>query len=375
MQARRCGIMEGAAACRIPRRAGGAPMRIPAAIALLAFAAAARSEGQFILLQSPDIMASAVSGNGQYVAADDYSTMGVRWSALDGSETWITSIQLAFGINNTGTIAGTVFEDGGAYQGGHHLAAFAAIGAEPVLLDHALAPNSIAFDLSDDGTVVGKSFDSPTGDADFAFVWTAVDGMSALPVPRPQHPSCATSISADGRVIAGWNGSDDGKLLGVVWIDGTPMDIVDADGRPVGEAWDVTGDGRYVVGGKYTDIHGTAGAWRWDEDAGVTLIDGLDFATGISADGRTVVGGTDPFSIPPSIQSVVWREGIGPMPLTEYLAEVQIEVPQPWSFGNGLSDISADGHVLTGWGIGPLGVQSYVVRILGDSIFADGFDP
>jgi hypothetical protein len=43
----------------------------------------------------------------------------------------------------------------------------------------------------------------------------------------------------------------------------------------------------------------------------------------------------------------------------------------------GLTGISADGNTLVGWAFGPLGMQSYVIRLeaqVDDAIFADGFD-
>ena len=54
-----------------------------------------------------------------------------------------------------------------------------------------------------------------------------------------------------------------------------------------------------MVGGRYTDIEGASGGWRWNAASGVVGIPGMSFATGVSGDGRTVVGGTDPFAEPP----------------------------------------------------------------------------
>jgi hypothetical protein len=349
-------------------------MRIAVTLILLAGTTAVHAAGQFIVLSTHDSHATAVSYSGRFVAATRYGATGIRWSADEGSETTIPAIQDALGINNAGVIAGTVFVDGGAYQGGYHLAAFAAKGAEPVLLDRTLAAHSIAFDVSDDGTVVGASFDSPLHDGDVAFKWTAVDGMSALSVPRPQHPSRATAISADGNVIVGWNGDEEGRPRGLIWIDGVPMDITDDEGAPAGEAWAVTGEGHFVVGSSYTDIDSDAGAWRWDAENGVVMIPGMSFASGASSDGRMVIGGTDPFAMPSLVQSLVWREDSGTVLLADYLAECGIELPDIWQFGQGLSGISADGTVLAGSGHGQSGMKGYVVRIFGDPVFADGFE-
>ncbi len=51
--------------------------------------------------------------------------------------------------------------------------------------------------------------------------------------------------------------------------------------------------------------------------------------------------------------------------------------PAGWDLSGGLGALSADGTMLAGWGFGPLGMQSYVVRFedaAADTVFADGFD-
>ena len=46
-------------------------------------------------------------------------------------------------------------------------------------------------------------------------------------------------------------------------------------------------------------------------------------------------------------------------------------MPDGWDLSGGLTGISADGRTLVGWGSGPLGTQSYVIRIdPPDAIFA-----
>ncbi len=348
-----------------------------AASVALALSTSAVASGTFIEINTPDVQLTQVSPNGAYAAGTSFNTAGFRWTAADNQQELLPALNSAFGINNLGVIAGSVAENGGAYDGGRDLGAWAAIGAAPVLLSDPLTTNSSGYGIADDGTVVGLSFEDQYAGNAVAFVWTAAEGMLALPVPRPANYSRANAISADGRVIVGWNDQDDGSRTGMVWLDRTPFDIVDADGYAVGEASAVTPDGSYVVGSGYMDADFNEGSWRWSADGGVELIPGMSFAFGVSGDGRMVVGNTGFFDNPPRTP-MVWREGIGTVSLADFLAEQGIEIPAGWDVGGGLGGLSADGHTLAGWGFGPLGMQSYIVQIDagedGDVIFASGFD-
>jgi hypothetical protein len=106
----------------------------------------------------------------------------------------------------------------------------------------------------------------------------------------------------------------------------------------------------------------------------MTLIPLMTFAFGVTANGDTVVGNTGFFDDPPRA-AVIWRRSAGSMMLADYLAEEGIVIPDGWDLSGGLTGISADGRTIVGWGTGPLGAQSYVIRIdLPDAIFASGFD-
>ena len=368
-----------AAECRNPAISQKVPMRVsrlPVLISIsLALCGAAHASGTFTALETPNVTLTKISGNGAYAVGSSFAPAGFRWTASTGAEETFPELDVALGINNDGTIAGAVPENGGVGNGGRDLGAFLAIGGSAVQLTETLQTNSNGYDVADDGSVVGLSFgDNFVGPA-VAFVWTEADGMTALPVNRPANYSRANQISADGRTIVGWNDQDDGYRSAVVWVDRVPLDIVDGDSIPVGEADGVSADGTFVVGGGYTDIDGNSGSWRWDSrTGGVTLIPGMTFAFGVSNDGNTVVGNTGFFDDPPRA-AMIWRKGIGTMLLADYLAEEGITVPDGWDLSGGLTAMSADAHTLGGWGFGPLGTQSYIVRIdRRDPIFANGFD-
>ena len=346
-----------------------------AALSLILASGFAHASGTFTLIETAGLALGKVSANGEYAVGTTFGGQGFRYTASTATEEILPDLDTALGVNNAGAISGAVPENGGVNNGGRDLGAFQPVGADPVQLTSPLQTNANGYDIADDGTVVGLSFgDNFVGPA-VAFVWTDAEGMTALPVNRPDNYSRANVISADGHVIAGWNDQDDGFRTAVVWTDRVPVDVVDRDGLAVGEADGISVDGRFVVGSSYTDINGNAGSWRWNSHSNtMTMIPLMTFAFGVSADGSTIVGNTGFFDDPPRA-AVVWRKSVGSMMLADYLAEEGIVVPDGWDLSGGLTGISADGRTIVGWGSGPLGTQSYVIRIdAPDAIFAGGFD-
>jgi len=336
----------------------------------------AHASGVFIPIETSGVQLIKVSSNGQYATGSMFAGTGFRYTVASGLEETLSNLNVSLGINNVGTIAGAVPENGGSGNGGRDLGAFVAIGDLPVQLTSPLQTNSNGYDISDDGTVVGLSFgDGFVGPA-VAFAWTEAEGMIALPVNRPDTYSRANAISADGHTIVGWNDQEDGFRTAVVWKDRVPVDIVDADNIAVGEADGVSADGAFVVGGSYMDIDGNFGSWRWNASTGgVMLVPTMSFAFGVTPDGNTIVGNTGFFDDPPRA-AMIWRKNFGTMLLVDYLAEQDIAIPDGWDLSGGLTSISADGLTLVGWGSGPNGQTSYVIRIdRPDALFADGFDP
>jgi uncharacterized membrane protein len=333
----------------------------------------AHASGVFIPIETPNVTLGKVSANGAYAVGSSFDG-GFRWTAATGAEETLPEIPVALGVNNDGTIAGAVIRtlDGVDYQ----LGALAPVGSTPVQLTAPLDDASNAYDVSDDGTAVGLSFFHDFSGEAVAFVWTADEGMTALPVNRTDTYSRANVISSDGHVIAGWNDQEDGFRTAVIWQDRVPLDVVDRDGLAVGEADGISADGRYVVGSSYTDIDGNPGAWLRDGNTGaLVIIPVMTFAFGVSRDGGTVVGNTGFFDDPPRA-AVIWRKTVGSMLLTDFLAEQNITLPDGWDLSGGLTGISADGYTIVGWGTGPNNQSSYVIKLdKPDPLFASGFDP
>jgi uncharacterized membrane protein len=346
-----------------------------AALALVLVSGSAHASGTFIALQTPNLTLGNVSANGEYATGTTFGGQGFRWTTSTRTEEILPDLDTALGVNDLGTVSGAVPENGGVSNGGRDLGAFQPVARDPIQLTSPLQTNSNGYAVSDDNTVVGLSFgDNFVGPA-VAFVWTSDEGMTALPVNRPDTYSRANVISTDGQVIAGWNDQEDGFRTAVVWKDRVPTDVVDRDGLAVGEADGISADGTFVVGSSYTDINGNSGSWRLNTNTNtMTLIPVMTFAFGVTADGNTVVGNTGFFDDPPRA-AVIWRKDIGSVMLADYLAEQGIVVPDGWDLSGGLTGISADGRTLVGWGTGPLGGQSYVITIdPPDRLFSDGFD-
>ena len=365
-------------------RPSGVPVRnsrlIP--LLLLSLSVSVQAAGTFTVLPAPGVRVTKMSPNGEYVVGtyfgEDGSTVGYIWRASDQSSHVLTEMNNVIGVNNLGVVSGSVPVNGGALFGGLDLGATATIGMAPMQLTAPLEENSNGYDIADDGTVVGLSFDvGYSQDRTKAFVWTPSQGMQVLATTSPFTYSRANAISSDGRVIAGWNDNDFGRS-GVIWRNRVPMDVQDDVGGRVGEATAVSGNGRFVAGGFYTDPLGNYGAWRWSEKGGVRVIPNMEYAFAISDDGRTAVGSSSFFE---GRVARIWRHGVGTVDLAQYLADNAVTgVPEGFLLVGGFSALSADGKRMAGWGYdATFAVQSFVIdvveeRILGDS-FEDRFPP
>ncbi len=139
--------------------------------------------------------------------------------------------------------------------------------------------------VSRDGrTVVGTSF-GPAGQE--AFLWNAVDGMIGLgELPGGTLYSVANDVSGDGRTVVGVS-IDSSSYMAFIW----------------------------------DQIHGMRRVVDLLTEAGIDMSGWhLAAATGISADGRVIVGyGSNPFR-PNSTEA--WLVDLGPLPVPEPTAMV-----------------------------------------------------
>lgn len=245
---------------------------------------------------------------------------------------------------------------------------------------------SEAYGVSDNGIAVGLAYDETNNP--IAFRWTSAEGMTRLPVNRPDTYSRANGISRDGSVIYGWNDQDTGYRSGVIWVDGQPIDLVDADGNPIGEALAASADGSVVVGANYATANGNE-AWRWTAATGAQPIgvlagapsairskvrmtppvqnvrservdvrrgngpDGFFFAQAyafaVSDNGNVIVGASGTF---PNRDATIWTPATGMQYLRDYAPAHGVAIPANWYLGTALA-VSADGQTIGGWGVDP----------------------
>lgn len=119
---------------------------------------------------------------------------------------------------------------------------------------------SHAFDLSANGdVVVGMSESDDPGSR--AFRWTAVGGMQALETLRTIAPTDSTqaiayAVTADGSVIVGQDVNDFNEQRAVRWSDTYGMEdlgTLTSDNRGNSTAYDISDDGRTIVGAAQAD--------------------------------------------------------------------------------------------------------------------------
>ncbi|MFK7960324.1 MAG: hypothetical protein AB8G96_07335 [Phycisphaerales bacterium] len=165
----------------------------------------------------------------------------------------------------------------------------------------------------------------------------------------------ANGVDDDGDVVVGWQ--DGAGRQGAVWVDGVQELIFMDSGDAAFEAFGVSGDGQWVTGIGFGSPFGVGNAYRYN-----TVTDAYEqlpnltvggesrmAGTAVSPDGSMIVGGT--WGLGPATfgKAIVWREGIGTVLLSEYLDELGIAYPSEYVF-NFVSDMSADGTRLVGWG-------------------------
>lgn len=228
---------------------------------------------------------------------------------------------------------------------------------------------SSGWGVSGDGQhVIGLGWTSlGTVDA-HASQWSEGVGLFSLGSNQVGQSSRGTALSYDGSVAAGWQ--DGNGRQGAAWVNGTQELIYLPDGTsPAQEAFDVSGDGRYVVGMGVGGFTAPGEAYRYDTQTDTTelipnLAVGADrFMAGATtnADGTLIGGGTWGFGPAFFGRGFIWQEGVGTMTVAEYLDSQGVAYPDGYNFAF-VTSISADGQWIAGWG-GPGSSESWVVHI------------
>jgi len=176
-------------------------------------------------------------------------------------------------------------------------------------------PGSIANGVNANGrVVVGQALDGPGPFGPFyeAFRWTAASGMVGLGFLPGDNQSAAFGVNADGTVVVGYSNHASRGFQAFRWVNGTMTGLGFLPGGSASniplEGAGVNADGTVVVG-TAIDASGALQAFRWTaatrmqsvltllQAAGVVTMAGwrLTSASGVSADGTVIAGdGVDP---------------------------------------------------------------------------------
>jgi hypothetical protein len=213
--------------------------------------------------------------------------------------------------------------------------------------------------------VAGTCSPPPPPGTEQAFRWTAPTGMvglGTLPLGAA-NGSDARGVSADGSVVVG-----DGFVYQLVcfpqfgggcyyvrfpvhafrWAAASGLqDISGLASRT--SASGIAADGSVIVGGSES----TAARWTAPDGFETLGLDGL--ATDTSADGSVIVGDTD------SGGAFFWRQQ--PASLKTMLSQLYGQALAGWTL-TAASGISDDGRTIVGWGTNPLGQEEgWIARL------------
>jgi probable HAF family extracellular repeat protein len=199
---------------------------------------------------------------------------------------------------------------------------------------------SYAADVSDDGSVVVGTCYAPEGPR--AFRWTSAGGMVNLGLPldgggdQQAISTYGTAVSGDGAVVAGFSDPINDAFR---WTSASGMFSLGTLGAGYSIAYNCSSDGTVLVGESTSipDDH----AFRWTPQNGLqdlgTMPGGTSsHATGVSADGSTVVGygGTSGFT---GIRAFHWTAASGMVSLGTQLG-----------MASRAYSVSGDGSVVVG---------------------------
>lgn len=324
--------------------------------------------GTFHSVGQPGSQLISLSEHGRIGAGSFFGQGAFRWTKANGA-VLIDRYQAIQGMNSWGQpLAGQAQDANQSW-----VAAIAYSNAEffdPILVGGLPGAQSVdgmlsaGYDVADDGSVVGLAYNADNNAV--AFRWHAATGISELPRLNPDSYSRANAVSRDGRVVIGWNDTDEGYRRGVKWVDGKISEFLDADGLQVGEALGTNRDGSSIVGNGAGKMGNEA--WRWTAATGLQAIGIIGtgsffdqaYAFGVSDDGNLIGGGS---GAGPERKAVLWTPQTGMILLTDYLAQHGITYPDGWSF-NAVTAVSGDGLVIGGWGYDPdNAVNSFVIEL------------
>ncbi len=223
---------------------------------------------------------------------------------------------------------------------------------------------STAYAISADGTTIVGRGRSATGEE--AFRWTTAEGMIGMgDLPGGFTSSTAYDVSADGQSIVGASYSGAG-LEAFIWTPSTGMQSLGdlPGGRTIGTARGISSDGSIIVG-QGSDSTSNNVAWIWDGASGfaaLPLIPGAGpdhLASAVSDDGLIVVGSNYG-------RAFIWDATNGTQSLRDLLVGLGVDLTG-WHLADA-TGISADGRSIVGYGTNPSGATEAFLAYIPEPI-------
>ena len=214
--------------------------------------------------------------------------------------------------------------------------------------------SSDAIAVSGDGRfIAGEAGHITTTSAEEGVLWIP-DSLDA-PIPLgsfdPSRSSFVADMTRDGRVVIGVSYTPDGVARPFRWTAQDGIEPIAPGGElDASNIAAISTDGETVVGYFISRQLGRT-AYRWTEQNGLEILDTSARSFGevvdVSGDGETVVGTLRE----DNLVGLVWREGIGAVPLRDLLTEMHGLDLSPWSAIRPFA-ISEDGSAVVGQAFG-----------------------
>lgn len=313
--------------------------------------------------------AYAVSADGSTVVGRGYSAIGAeafRWTVAEGmiglgEIPGGASSSFAVGVSADGASVVGSSQNGWGPEGFLWTASSGMVGLGQIPVGGSRPPMSFATDISADGsTIVGRG--------EFvAARWTMDSGWISIDEVGEVSHTRAHGVSADGSIIVGL-GTHSGVREALRWTAAEGMvGLGDLDGGSFdSNAIDISDDGSTIVGRGNSTLGDEA--FRWTAASGMVGLGDLpggsfeSSAQGVSADGSTVVG----YSVATSgDEAFIWTKELGMVSMKNYLVDNGIDLAG-WTlqFAGG---VSADGRTIVGYGLNPHGQTEAWVAVVPES--------
>jgi len=209
--------------------------------------------------------------------------------------------------------------------------------------------------VSADGMVVVGSSNSVAGQE--AFRWTSGTGMVGLDASENRQFVTASDVSADGSIIVG-GGSLRSRAVAILRTpEGELVGLGNFFGGVGGSsATAISDDGSVTVG--YSPFTGGLAGFRWSDDGrGLVRLEDLpggnfiSIPRDVSADGSVIVGsGTSATGS----EAMFWTADRGMRSVRDFLLTAGLTEPDDWTLSE-TTGVSADGRTIVGWGTNPNG--------------------